>query len=102
MTGLNSVLSLLARHVILQYHILVVIDLLVQLQENNSVLYLLAKLNYLDNCEDVADMYVEKLLAHPDTNTLDLYALDLCAFITQLILLYRAFAACDMAREYKR
>ncbi len=44
-----------------------------QMQENHSVLYLLAKLNFAEGRFDVAENYLEKLLAHPDTNTLDMY-----------------------------
>jgi hypothetical protein len=43
------------------------------MQENHSVLYLLAKLNFAEGCFSVAESCLEKLLAHPDTNSLDMY-----------------------------
>lgn len=43
------------------------------MQENHSVLYLLAKLNFAEGRFDLAENYLEKLLAHPDTNALDMY-----------------------------
>src|SRR4051812_5846484 len=44
-----------------------------QMQENHSVLFLLAKLNFVEGCFDVAEQHLAKLLAHSDTNTLDMY-----------------------------
>ncbi|KAL6078845.1 Testis-expressed protein 11 [Balamuthia mandrillaris] len=56
-----------------------------ELQENPSVLYLLAKLQLLENHKEAAQNTLERLLKHKEANTLEM-----------------GLAACELAREHKK